>query len=153
MVPNAVRVADTLRGVRRLFLDTAPVAYFLERHPLYQSVVTPVFRAIDQGTPVGITSPISLAECLVLPYRLGNAAVAQVFLAFFLTGRNVSLASIDANVGQAAADLRARYNLTLTDALQVAVALDAGCEALLTNDAVFRRVGELRIIMIDDLEP
>jgi predicted nucleic acid-binding protein len=59
---------------------------------------------------------------------------------------------IDQNMGLQAAQIRARYNLELPDAFQIVVALAAGCEALLTNDATFRRVTELRVLVLDDLE-
>ncbi|EDZ92548.1 MAG: PIN domain-containing protein [Limnospira sp. PMC 1291.21] len=48
--------------------------------------------------------------------------------------------------------LRARYNLQLPDSLQIATALDAGCEAFLTNDLQLRRITELKIIVISQLE-
>jgi predicted nucleic acid-binding protein len=34
----------------------------------------------------------------------------------------------------------------------IAVAIEAGCQAFLTNDALLRRVGELRILVLEDLE-
>jgi predicted nucleic acid-binding protein len=40
----------------------------------------------------------------------------------------------------------------LTDALQIAVALEAGCEAFLTNDRTLKRVTELRVLVLDELE-
>jgi predicted nucleic acid-binding protein len=43
--------------------------------------------------------------------------------------------------------------LSLPDALQAAVALVAGCDAFLTNDAVLKRVTELRVITLDEVEP
>jgi len=55
--------------------------------------------------------------------------------------------AFDGNTGQEAAKFRAQYNLTLSDALQLAVALQSNCDALLTNDIVFKRVNELRIII------
>jgi predicted nucleic acid-binding protein len=39
-----------------------------------------------------------------------------------------------------AASLRARYGLRTPDALQISVALAAGCSAFLTNDARLQRV-------------
>jgi len=48
--------------------------------------------------------------------------------------------------------LRAQYSLTLLDALQIAAALSAGCEALLTNDVRLQRVTELRVIVLAELE-
>jgi predicted nucleic acid-binding protein len=59
---------------------------------------------------------------------------------------------IDHDVARQAAELRAVYNITLADALQIAVALHAGCEALLTNDGALERVKELRVLVIDKLE-
>jgi predicted nucleic acid-binding protein len=56
-------------------------------------------------------------------------------------------------VAARAAELRARYRLKLADALQLALALQAGCEAFLTNDLALRRVAELRVLVLDDLAP
>lgn len=57
---------------------------------------------------------------------------------------------IDADDAVAAVELRARYALRTPDALQLAVAIRAGCDAFLTNDVRLRRVSELRIILLDD---
>jgi predicted nucleic acid-binding protein len=56
-------------------------------------------------------------------------------------------------VADQAANLRARHNLTLADALQVAVALSSGCDAFLTNDAALKRVEGLNVIVLDEFEP
>ena len=53
---------------------------------------------------------------------------------------------------QRAAELRAAYRLLTPDALQLTVALEAGCEALLTNDRTLKRVTELRVLVLDELE-
>ena len=52
-----------------------------------------------------------------------------------------------------AAELRARYRLRLPDAIQLAVALNAGCQAFLTNDRDLQRVTAVRILSLEDLEP
>jgi predicted nucleic acid-binding protein len=59
--------------------------------------------------------------------------------------------SLDA-AANSAAELRARFNLSLTDAYQIAAALGAGCDAFLTNDAGLKRVREITILVLDDLE-
>jgi predicted nucleic acid-binding protein len=56
-------------------------------------------------------------------------------------------------VVEQAAELRARLNLSLTDALQAASAIAAGCDAFLTNDHPLARVTGLRVLVLDDLEP
>ena len=55
-------------------------------------------------------------------------------------------------IAESAADLRARYNLRTPDALHVASALSSGCDAFLTNDAGLKRVQELPILVLDELE-
>jgi predicted nucleic acid-binding protein len=42
--------------------------------------------------------------------------------------------------------------LKLPDALQIATALVAGCEAFLTNDVQLSRVTKLKIILVSELE-
>jgi predicted nucleic acid-binding protein len=49
-----------------------------------------------------------------------------------------------------AAELRARYNLTLDDAFQVAVCPVSGCDAFLTNDSELKRVSEINAIVLDE---
>jgi hypothetical protein len=60
-----VKVSDALQGVSRLFLDTAPVIYYLEKNPTYNDVVdvvAQIFADIDGGAITAVTSPITLAE-------------------------------------------------------------------------------------------
>jgi predicted nucleic acid-binding protein len=51
-----------------------------------------------------------------------------------------------------AADLRARYGLKTPDALQIGCALESGCDAFLCNDLALKRVTELRVLALDELE-
>jgi predicted nucleic acid-binding protein len=48
--------------------------------------------------------------------------------------------------------ISARYNLRTPDALHVATAIEAGCEAFLTNDSTLKRVREIRVLPLDELE-
>ena len=47
--------------------------------------------------------------------------------------------------------MRARYNLSLTDALQIATAIQSDCDAFLTNDLQLKRVNELSILVVTEL--
>lgn len=42
-------IDDALHGTTRLFIDTAPLIYLIERHPVYFPVVQEVARRIDGG--------------------------------------------------------------------------------------------------------
>jgi predicted nucleic acid-binding protein len=152
MGAQVVKIADALQGVARLFLDTAPVIYYVENNPHYFTIVEVVFDHIDNGSVIAVTSPVTLAESLVVPYRSGAGDLQQAFFDLITQGQNTIFVPIDRDCGRKSAELRARYNLTLADALQIAVALSAGCEAFLTNDAALNRVAELRILILDELE-
>jgi predicted nucleic acid-binding protein len=147
-----VKIADALKAVNRLFLDTAPVIYFVERNPSYAALVDEIFDRIDAGTLHAVTSPVTLAECLVEPMRRGLTKAQRDYTDLIVSGANVAFQSLDDASGQRAADLRARYNLLLADAFQVAAAIEGRCDALLTNDHTLRRVKELPILVLDDLE-
>lgn len=62
---------EALKNVASLFLDTAPVIYYVEQNPIYQPRVNAIFDRIDEGSFVSVASSITLAETLVVPYRLG----------------------------------------------------------------------------------
>lgn len=144
-------ITDSLQGVTRLFLDSAPVIYAVERNPQYLPLVRVVFERIFSGLPMGVVSPITLAECLVQPYRLGQNELQQDFIELMTDNQNIEFVPIDDEIiAIDAAEIRARYNLQLPDAFQITVALAAGCEAFLTNDVTFKRVTELRVLVLDD---
>lgn len=146
-------IEESLEGVTRLFLDSAPVIYFVEQHPQYFPSVRVVFERIQSSLIFGVTSPVTLAECLVRPYRLGQTQLQQNFVNLMLGSNNMIFQPItNSSLALEAAQIRARYNLQLPDAFQIAVAVAADCEAFLTNDVTFRRVTELRILVLDELE-
>ena len=146
-----MNAADALRNVSRLFLDTAPVIYYVETNPSYIDRVEVFFDRIEAGTLTAVTSPITLAECLVMPFRTASIQLQQDFFSLIVFGDNTLFAPIDQECARRAAQLRAHYNLTLTDALQVAAALETDCDAFLTNDTNLKRVAELKILALDEL--
>jgi len=148
-----VNITESLQGVTRLFLDSAPVIYYVEQNSPYFALVDAIFERIFDGSLMAVTSPVTLAECLVQPYRLGQTQLQQEFLNVIVGGDNIKFVPIDdQDIALEAAEIRARYNLQLPDAFQIAVALAADCEAFLTNDFTFRRVTELRVLVLNELE-
>jgi hypothetical protein len=64
-----MKVEEALRGVKRLFLDPAPVVYFVEQNPEFITRVEPIFARLDLDI-IGVVSAVTLAECLVFPSSL-----------------------------------------------------------------------------------
>lgn len=145
-------LADALATTTLLFLDTAPVIYFVEEHPHYLPLVETIFDRADSGELRLITSPVTLAECLVLPLRRHQDEIVRAFTEVITNGPQTHMHSIDHRIAFQAAVLRADHNLSLLDALQAAVAMAAGCDAFLTNDPALKRVDSLRVLVLDDFE-
>ena len=145
-------IVEHLARVRRLFLDTAPVIYFVEKNPLYTARVKPIFGLIDRGELHAVTSPITLAECLIHPYRFHRPSVALQFRDVIVSGKNVTFAPVNEQVADKAAWLRANYNIALSDALQLATAIIENCDAFLTNDPMLKRVVEVNVLILDAVE-
>ena len=144
-------ITNNLQGVKRLFLDTAPVIYFVEQHPEYFHLSLEVFEQLQNTSLIGVVSPITLAECLVQPYRLKQTELQQEFIELMTENDNIEFVGfINETIAIEAAQIRSRYNLQLPDALQIAVALNAKCEAFLTNDLTFKRITELRVLVLND---
>ena len=144
-----MKVEESLEGVTSLFLDSAPVIYYVEQNPLYLAKVRIAFARIQNGLIMAVASPVTIAECLVVPYRLGQTELQQKYIDLILNNESIFMMPTDGNMALKASQFRAKYNLQLPDAFQVAVALEAGCEAILTNNGAFKRVTEIRAI---DLE-
>jgi predicted nucleic acid-binding protein len=143
---------DALRGVTRLAIDTAPVIYFIEAHPRYNALVVDVFQRIASGTCEGITSVITLGEVLVQPLRHGDTSLQRQYRDVLLGSTGFHSRPIEPQTAERAAELRARYGIRLPDALQIAVALQDGCQAFLTNDLRLKRVTNLPVLVLDELE-
>jgi predicted nucleic acid-binding protein len=146
------KLDDAFSGITRLGIDTPIIIYFVEAHPQYDVLATETFRRIDDGMFTGVTSVITLIEVLIHPLQRKDIRLQQEYRDLLLHSTNFETMSIDTAIAERAARLRTDYNLRIPDALQIAVALAASCEAFLTNDATLKRVTELRILVLDDLD-
>lgn len=64
-----MRVEEALHGVSSILMDSAPAIYYLERNPTYAARMASFFRARARRGILIVTSPVTLAECLVHPVR------------------------------------------------------------------------------------
>jgi predicted nucleic acid-binding protein len=147
-----VKIDDALRGVVSVLLDTAPVIYHLEKNPVFAPAMEEFLRLRAERGIVLVTTPITLAECLVHPIQQGRADLEFAYRALITTGENTTFWPIGEEEGAMAARLRAKYGLTLDDSLQMATAVQANCQVVLTNDAALAKVTEVRVLVVGDLQ-
>jgi predicted nucleic acid-binding protein len=142
-----VALIDDL-GAGPIGIDTAIVIYFIEEDARYLSVIAPLFDAADRGRCELVASALTLIEVLVVPYRAGNAALAERYEALLTRSRGVRMVELTRDILRLAAQLRAATGTATPDALQLAAALRAGCSAFVTNDRRLPAVPGLRIAQL-----
>lgn len=71
-------VAPDFRS-KTVYLDAAPLIYYIEEHPTYLPKLDPIFWQSGQGQIRVVTSVISLLEVLVGPFKHGLRDLAHVY--------------------------------------------------------------------------
>lgn len=144
-------VSSALQGVRRLAIDTAPLIYLVEKHPELGGTVREVVELAEHGDIILVTSALTLTEVLTLPLAEGATELAAEYRDLLLHTPYLLMEPIGPRVAESAAALRSEHRLGTPDAIQLAVALEAGCEAFLTNDRQLQRVHEPNVIVLSNL--
>lgn len=118
-------IIDELQG-SVVGLDTAPLIYFIERHPDYHRLVRPLFSELDRGQFTMVTSTVTLTEVLVHPLRKNEDELVAQYSDILLNAEHLTTFDVSKTVAVLAAELRADHNIRTPDAVQLATALHAG---------------------------
>ena len=144
-------LSEELNRINSIFIDTAPIIYYIEAHPQFGPLAKEVVSAFQSGNLNVYSSVITLAEVLPKPIESGDEKLARKFAEFLKHGRNLTMMEISEGTAEAAGKLRGRYPFLKTvDAIQLAVALDIGAEASLTNDVKLKTFKELKVLVLKD---
>ncbi|MGE5527679.1 MAG: type II toxin-antitoxin system VapC family toxin [Patescibacteria group bacterium] len=132
-------------GPALVMIDTCCFIYHLQAdaYPTQAPHVEELFKKIERGDLLGLTSPITIAEIMTKPRQLGLDDVVYAYKLVLLNFPNLRIPPIDATVADKASSLTARFGLKLPDALQIALGLTHGASAFVTFDRDLRRVAPL----------
>ncbi len=139
-----------LRG-KRVGLDTAPIIYFVEKHPLYVDMLRPFFQAIEEGECTAVTSTITLLEVLIHPIRLGDTKLAKRYRDLLLDSEGLTTIFLSQKIAEEAARLRAFHNIHVADSIQMATAIRKKASFFLTNDTSLPSLPGLQTLVLNDL--
>ena len=140
---------DKIAG-QLVVIDTAPIIYFIEEHPTYLPVVLPFFEALDQQTVSGATSTITLIEVLIQPLRQNKRNLVRQYREILTNVSGLTTHALTPEIAEIAADLRAKHNLRVPDAVQMATGIQAGAQYFLTNDARLPDLPNLKRLLVND---
>ncbi len=135
-----------------VFLDTAPLIYFIEGHSTYQTILSRLFDLNDKGGFSFITSTITLLEVLVKPLREGQTAIAKQYRNILTTASGIEIFDVTSTIAENAANLRAKYNLKTANAMQLATCVEVTADYFLTNDNRLKMVGETNVVTVAELQ-
>src|SRR5258708_140230 len=128
---------------KNIFLDTAPLIYFIEGNSEYQEKLNQVFESNNKGHFIFITSSITLLEVLVKPLKEGQIKLAEKYINILTNAGGIEIFDVSNAVAIKATELRAKYNLKTPDAIQLATSIEYNADYFLTNDIRLKAVTEV----------
>ena len=137
-------------GFKKIFLDTSPIVYYLENNELYYSNLKKFWKKYEDCDY--LISAVTITEYLIYPYQHSNMKLIKAFKDF-IDGMEIEVKSIDKEIAEKAAKIRAEYKFFKTmDALQLATACLFGCDLFLTNDKQLKQFKEMKCLTVEELE-
>ena len=134
-------------------LDTSVWIYHFEGSAAHGRAADIVLQAVALGRIRAVASELVLLELLVAPLKTGKLDVADEIELALLHFPNLQLAPITRTALVRAAAIRARHALPAPDAIMLATAIESGATLAVTNDYGWRKIDEIKILLLRDLEP
>ena len=136
---------------QRLYLDANALIYFAEAHPMLGQPIRAIFELAWRGRVSLVTSELSLAEVLVLPFKLGREDLVATYLDIVKTSLNLDIVAVDRAILVESARQRAGSSRKLPDSIHVATALQARCAFFISEDRNIRTPTGIEHVLISDL--
>jgi predicted nucleic acid-binding protein len=135
---------------QRVLIDTSIWIYHFEQNPEYAPAAAQVIERLEDGKFRGIASELTLLELTVRPLQLGRQDAADDYETLLSYFPNLQLEPVSRGILLEAAGLRARYGLRSPDAIQLATGLQAGATLAVTNDGAWRKVPNMKMLILSD---
>lgn len=144
-------LSGELAQIDTIFIDTAPIIYYIEAHPQFGLLAMEVVNAFQSGKVAAFSSVITLAEVLPKPIEVKDERLAKKFTEFLKYGKNFSLVEISMDIAERAGRLRGEYpDIKALDAIQISTAIDVGADAFITNDKKLEQIEEIKVLVLKD---
>ena len=119
-------------------LDSNILIYSVEGDPIWEPKVDLRVKGILAAGDTLAASDAARLECLVGPFRSGNAGVVADYQKFF-GSPGIQMLPVTPAVWERAAQIRAAHKFQALDSIHLASAIEHGCGLFLTNDAQLAR--------------
>jgi len=114
----------------RVYLDSAPVIYVVERvEPFWSAVL----KRLSGSETELFASDMTRLECRVKPLRDGDTDLLKDFDDYFQNAV-AQIVSLSRQVIDLATEIRAKHRIKTPDSIHLAAAIVSCCDVFLTND-------------------
>jgi predicted nucleic acid-binding protein len=131
-----------------VYLDTAPIIYYVENVLPYAEYLESVFQRIKTGKLRACTSALTLMEAFVIPYRNKDWALIEKFERLLTQTPDLTILPLTVEIAREAAKIRAEHSFKTPDAVQLATACVSGSDCFLTNDTRLKSFAPLQIVLL-----
>lgn len=146
-----MNILDDINLANTIFIDTAPIIYFIEKHSTYGKIVKKIIDFVQQKEKYILSSVLTLTEVLIKPVEKGDKILTEQFISFLKNEENLSLVEISIEIAEKAGKLRGEYPFIRTvDAIQIATAIEGTADIFITNDKKLRQIKKMKILILDD---
>lgn len=147
-----MKIGNAMSALKQIYIETAPFIYYVENRVGFVDKVEAVLFSAKQNSLPIVTSVVTLTELLNKPIEASDSKLVKAYLDLLLHSQGLSALPVNAAIAEQAAHLRANYQLRTPDALHLATAIESACDAFLTNDKNLRKVTEIQVPVLDELE-
>jgi uncharacterized protein len=145
-------IASALANHRLIALDTSVWIYHFEGSPVFGPAADDILNAVTRGRVDAIVSELVLLELLVAPLKKKLPDVADEIELTLTHFPHLALVPISRAVLVRAAEIRAKCGMRTPDAIMLATAVERGATLAVTNDAAWRKVDGIDILLLSELE-
>ena len=133
----------------RVYLDTNFVIRFVEGAT---DRLDRVVDMADAGTIELVTSELTSAEVLVVPFRLAKSDLVETYETLLSGDGLIEVLPVTRDVLRQSAAIRATIGNKGMDAIHVATAASAGCSVFLSSDTGIRLPPGMKLVTLEAIE-
>ena len=134
----------------RYYFDSNIFIYAFEYATEISFAARRAFERVEDGAATAVTSIYTLGEIPPHAIRNDGLALQTTYRSLFEDMSGIDIVPITAELMEAAARIVADVQLRLPDAIHIASAIHARCDALLTEDTGIRSMNQIPVIRLSD---
>ncbi len=90
-------LSEELEKLGSIFIDTAPIIYYIGAHPLFGPLMRRIVDILEERNVETFSSVVTMTEVLPKPVKAGRRDLVEKFISFLKYSGSLGLIDISAN--------------------------------------------------------